>query len=162
MFLCGVLNKEKKYRARPLLVKMVSINKRRQNSNVFEMFDKAQVMEFKDAFNIMDTNNDGIIDENDLQLTFEKLGDINFTVFLTLMADKLSNTDKESKIIKAFLAFDENKNGTINASYLRDCIIRMGDKFTEEEADFLFKDFVNDETGDFYYRDFVRVLKRGE
>jgi Ca2+-binding EF-hand superfamily protein len=38
------------------------------------MFDKAQVMEFKDAFSIMDTNNDGLIDENDLQLTFERLG----------------------------------------------------------------------------------------
>jgi Ca2+-binding EF-hand superfamily protein len=61
-------------------------------------------------------------------------GDINFTVFLTLMADKLSNTDKESKILKAFSAFDENRNGAINASYLRDCITSMGDKFTEEEV----------------------------
>lgn len=38
------------------------------------MFDKAQVMEFKDAFSIMDTNSDGLVDVNDLKITFERLG----------------------------------------------------------------------------------------
>lgn len=38
------------------------------------MFDKAQVMEFKDAFSIMDTNSDGLVDINDLKVTFERLG----------------------------------------------------------------------------------------
>lgn len=38
------------------------------------MFDKAQVMEFKDAFSIMDTNSDGLVDMNDLKITFERLG----------------------------------------------------------------------------------------
>lgn len=38
------------------------------------MFDKAQVMEFKDAFSIMDTNSDGLVDINDLKITFERLG----------------------------------------------------------------------------------------
>lgn len=40
------------------------------------MFDKAQVMEFKDAFSIMDTNSDGLVDMNDLKITFERLGDV--------------------------------------------------------------------------------------
>jgi Ca2+-binding EF-hand superfamily protein len=38
------------------------------------MFDKAQVMEFKDAFSIMDTNSDGLVDIHDLKVTFERLG----------------------------------------------------------------------------------------
>lgn len=42
------------------------------------MFDKAQVMEFKDAFSIMDTNSDGLVDMNDLKVTFERLGIYTF------------------------------------------------------------------------------------
>ncbi|KAI9251227.1 hypothetical protein BY458DRAFT_523965 [Sporodiniella umbellata] len=158
---------------------MAPINKRRQNSNVFAMFDKAQVMEFKDAFSIMDTNSDGLVDVNDLKVTFERLGQpatedeikdmmgdasgpINFTVFLTLMADKLADTDTENTILKAFTAFDDNRNGKINAEYLRECMTTMGDRFTDEEVDIMFKGSVVDEEGNFNYRDFVRILKHGE
>ncbi|KAG1456013.1 hypothetical protein G6F56_006932 [Rhizopus delemar] len=158
---------------------MAPINKRRQNSNVFAMFDKAQVMEFKDAFSIMDTNSDGLVDINDLKVTFERLGQpateeeikemmgdatgpINFTVFLTLMADKLADTDTENTILKAFSAFDDNRNGKINADYLRECMMTMGDRFTDEEVDIMFKGSVVDEEGDFNYKDFVRILKHGE
>lgn len=134
------------------------------------MFDKAQVMEFKDAFSIMDTNSDGLVDINDLKVTFERLGTvlllydythchlhnsnlgqpattqeielmmgdatgpINFTVFLTLMADKLADTDPENTILKAFSAFDDTRNGKINATYLRECMTTMGDRFTDEEV----------------------------
>ncbi|KAI9476102.1 MAG: hypothetical protein EXX96DRAFT_575781 [Benjaminiella poitrasii] len=158
---------------------MAPFNKRRQNSNVFAMFDKAQVMEFKDAFSIMDTNSDGLVDIEDLKVTFERLGQpattkeiesmlgdatgpINFTVFLTLMADKLADTDPENTILKAFSAFDDNRNGKINADYLRECMKTMGDRFTDEEIDIMFKGSVVDEDGNFNYRDFVRILKHGE
>ncbi|KAF1806588.1 hypothetical protein V8B55DRAFT_1457898 [Mucor lusitanicus] len=158
---------------------MAPMNKRRQNSNVFAMFDKAQVMEFKDAFSIMDTNSDGLVDIHDLKVTFERLGQpatneeielmmgdatgpINFTVFLTLMADKLADTDPENTILKAFSAFDDNRNGKINADYLRECMTTMGDRFTDEEVDIMFKGSVVDEDGNFNYRDFVRILKHGE
>lgn len=61
-------------------------------------------------------------------------GPINFTVFLTLMADKLADTDPENTILKAFSAFDDNRNGKINADYLRECMTTMGDRFTDEEV----------------------------
>ncbi|KAI8368107.1 uncharacterized protein BYT42DRAFT_585302 [Radiomyces spectabilis] len=151
----------------------------RQNSNVFAMFDKQQIMEFKEAFNIMDTNEDGIVDAKDLEVTFQRLGQpataeqiekmmneapgsINFTVFLTLMADKLTGTDPEQVIMNAFAAFDEDGKGSINADYLRECMTTMGDHFTDEEVDIMFKGSAVDENGNFNYRDFVRVLKHGE
>lgn len=61
-------------------------------------------------------------------------GPINFTVFLTLMADKMANTDSDNTILKAFSAFDDNRNGKINAQYLRECMTTMGDRFTDEEV----------------------------
>ncbi|NXN46961.1 MLRA protein, partial [Rhinoptilus africanus] len=77
------------------------------NSNVFSMFEQAQIQEFKEAFTIMDQNRDGFIDKADLRDTFAALGrlnvkneeidemikeapgPINFTVFLTMFGEKL-------------------------------------------------------------------------
>ncbi|KAF6026553.1 sqh [Bugula neritina] len=38
----------------------------RATSNVFAMFDQAQIQEFKEAFNMIDQNRDGFIDKEDL------------------------------------------------------------------------------------------------
>ncbi|KAJ7422702.1 Myosin regulatory light chain 2A, cardiac muscle isoform [Willisornis vidua] len=79
------------------------------NSNVFSMFEQAQIQEFKEAFTIMDQNRDGFIDKADLRDTFAALGrlnvkneeieemikeapgPINFTVFLTMFGEKLKD-----------------------------------------------------------------------
>ncbi|KAI8344334.1 hypothetical protein BC941DRAFT_408360 [Chlamydoabsidia padenii] len=151
----------------------------RQNSNVFAVFDKQQIKEFKEAFRIMDTDGDDMVDAKDLQITFERIGQpasaeliekmlgeapgpINFTVFLTLMADKLTGTDPEHTITSAFAAFDDHGTGTIDADYLRECMTTMGDRFTDEEVDIMFKGPALDDQGQFNYREFVRVLKHGE
>lgn len=102
---------------------------------------------------------------------------INFMVFLTMMADKLTGTDAEHVITSAFAAFDDSGKGTINADYLRDCMTTMGDRFTDEEVnitflqdhcilkdiqvDIMFQGTPVDEHGNFNYKDFVQVLKHG-
>ncbi|KAL1934572.1 hypothetical protein VTP01DRAFT_6754 [Rhizomucor pusillus] len=151
----------------------------RQNSNVFAMFDKQQIMEFKEVFDRMDTNEDGVVCGSDLDETFHRLGQpatqeqiekmiseapgaINFTVFLTLMAEKLTGTDPEHVIMNAFSEFDDSRTGTIDAEYLRECMTTMGDRFTDEEVDIMFKGSPVDDHGNFNYKDFVRVLKHGE
>lgn len=68
----------------------------------------------------------------------EAPGSINFTVFLTLMAEKLTGTDPEQVITNAFAAFDDDRKGSINADYLRECMTTMGDRFTDEEVNILF------------------------
>ena len=39
----------------------------RMTSNVFAMFDQTQIQEFKEAFNMIDSNHDQIIDADDLR-----------------------------------------------------------------------------------------------
>ncbi|KAG2228167.1 hypothetical protein INT45_009214 [Circinella minor] len=152
----------------------------RQNSNVFAMIDKQQIQELKKAFDLMDMNHDEVVDAEDLKAILEYLGQpatpdlieqmmseapgphINFMVFLTLMADKLTGTDPEQVIAKAFAAFDDEGKGKINADYLRECMTTMGDRFTDQEVDIMFKGAAIDEQGNFDYKDFVRVLKHGE
>lgn len=52
----------------------------RATSNVFAMFDQAQIQEFKEAFNMIDQNHDGFIDKEDLHDMLASLGTINFSM----------------------------------------------------------------------------------
>ncbi|OZJ05467.1 hypothetical protein BZG36_01607 [Bifiguratus adelaidae] len=151
----------------------------RQSSNVFAMFTPQQVIEFKEAFSMMDTDEDGFLEAEDLTAVLCQLGQnpsadyvanmineapgsINFTMFLTLMGEKLSGTDPEHDIIQAFECFDDDRKGLINAEDLREYMTTMGDRFTDEEVDLMFKGMQLDKDGNFDYRDFVRMLKHGE
>ncbi|GIX92380.1 myosin regulatory light polypeptide 9 [Caerostris extrusa] len=80
---------------------------RRATSNVFAMFEQNQIAEFKEAFQLIDSNKDGLIDKNDLRATFDSLGKmvtetdlnsmlseapgpINFTMFLTIFGERIA------------------------------------------------------------------------
>jgi Ca2+-binding EF-hand superfamily protein len=83
-------------------------------------------------------------------------------MFLTLMGEKLSGTDPEHEILQAFECFDEKSTGLINADELRDFMTTMGDRFTDEEVDIMFKGAPVDKNNFFNYREFIKVLKHGE
>ena len=68
------------------------------------------------------------------EMVSEAPGSINFTMFLTLMGEKLSGTDSEHEISQAFECFDEKKTGFINAELFREYMTTMGDRFTDEEV----------------------------
>uniref|UniRef100_A0A8C7JAB8 EF-hand domain-containing protein n=1 Tax=Oncorhynchus kisutch TaxID=8019 RepID=A0A8C7JAB8_ONCKI len=109
------------------------------SSNVFSMFEQAQIQEFKEAFTIMDQNRDGFIDKNDLRDTFCALGrlnvgndeldemlkmapgPINFTIFLSMFGEKLKGTDPEETIINAFKIFDPEGQGVLKGEELKTC-----------------------------------------
>ena len=48
----------------------------RATSNVFAMFDQDQIQEFKEAFNMIDQNRDGFIDQDDLKEMLGSLGKV--------------------------------------------------------------------------------------
>ena len=49
----------------------------RATSNVFAMFDQDQIQEFKEAFNMIDQNRDGFIDNDDLKDMLASLGKVS-------------------------------------------------------------------------------------
>ncbi|KAG0047612.1 hypothetical protein BGZ83_007341 [Gryganskiella cystojenkinii] len=137
----------------------------RQNSNVFAMFDQKQIVELKEAFSLIDHDTDGFIDREDLKdmlaslgqspteeyiedMISEAPGSINFTMFLTLMGEKLSGTDPEVDILQAFECFDDasapggngGPTGMCNADELREWMTTMGDRFTDEEVMYQIKE----------------------
>lgn len=123
----------------------------RATSNVFAMFDQAQIAEFKEAFNMIDQNRDGFVEKEDLhdmlaslgknpteeyldQMMNEAPGPINFTMFLTLFGERLQGTDPEDVIKNAFGCFDEDNLGQIPEDRLRELLTTMGDRFTDEDV----------------------------
>jgi Ca2+-binding EF-hand superfamily protein len=150
----------------------------RATSNVFAMFDQAQIQEFKEAFNMIDQNRDGFICKDDLHDMFASLGKnptddlldgmmaeapgpINFTMFLTMFGDKLNGTDPEDVIKNAFACFDEDNKGIIHEDRLRELLTTMGDRFTEEEVDEMYRE-APIKNGQFDYVEFTRILKHGK
>ncbi|CAG5896540.1 unnamed protein product [Menidia menidia] len=163
----------------------------RATSNVFAMFDQSQIQEFKEAFNMIDQNRDGFIDKEDLHdmlaslgknptedyletMMNEAPGPINFTMFLTMFGEKLNGTDPEDVIRNAFACFDEEGTGKwrvlqkglgsvcmIQEEYLRELLTTMGDRFTDEDVDELFREAPIDKKGNFNYVAFTRILKHG-
>lgn len=121
----------------------------------------------------------------------EAPGPINFTMFLTMFGEKLNGTDPEDVIRNAFACFDEEGTGMLNfhqtafslpwlqgeeinnistcfllsgviqEEYLRELLTTMGDRFTDEEVDELFREAPIDKKGNFNYVAFTRILKHG-
>ncbi|XP_063226803.1 myosin regulatory light chain 2 [Bacillus rossius redtenbacheri] len=136
---------------------------KRTGSNVFSMFSQKQVAEFKEAFQLMDHDKDGIINKNDLRATFDSLGrlasdkelddmvseapgPINFTQLLTLFANRMSGgSDDDDVVINAFKSFDDE--GKIDSEKLRHALMTWGDKFSSDEVDDAFDQMVIDDKG---------------
>ncbi|RWS07031.1 myosin regulatory light polypeptide 9-like protein, partial [Dinothrombium tinctorium] len=124
----------------------------RTSSNVFAMFTQNQIAEFKEAFQFIDSNKDGIIDKNDIRATFDSLGrlvteqdlasmvgeapgPINFTMFLSIFGERIAGTDKEEVIRAAFQTFDNDMTGKVDEQVLRKALTTWGEKLNEDEVD---------------------------
>lgn len=138
---------------------------KRSGSNVFSMFSQKQLAEFKEAFQLMDADKDGVIGKNDLRATWDSIGrlasdkeldemlseasgPINFTQLLTLFANRMSGSggsDDDEVVINAFKSFDEN--GKIDSEKFRTALMTFGDKFTSQEVDDAFDQMEIDDQG---------------
>ncbi|XP_057595635.1 myosin regulatory light chain 12B-like isoform X2 [Hippopotamus amphibius kiboko] len=147
-------------------------------SNVFAMFGQSQIQEFKEAFSMINQNQDGFMDEEGLPDMLASLGKnptdvyleavmneapgpISFTMFLTMLGEKLNGTDLEDVIRNAFACFDEEATGTIQEDYPRELLTTMGDRFADEEVDELYREAPTDKKGNFNYIAFMYILKHG-
>jgi len=138
---------------------------KRSGSNVFSMFSQHQVAEFKEAFQLMDQDKDGIISKSDLRATFDAVGKLsnekeldemineapgplNFTQLLSLFAIRMADSggsDEDDVVVAAFKSFDES--GTIDSDNFRHALMTWGDKFSSKEVDDAFDVMDIDDNG---------------
>ena len=64
-------------------------------------------------------------------------GFIEFEEFLTMLPNHMANTEDELR--QAFLTFDKDKSGKINADELRHVLLSVGDKLEAKDVDELMK-----------------------
>jgi len=152
---------------------------KKTGSNVFDMFTQKQVAEFKEGFQIMDRDRDGIINKSDLRAIFDEIGriaadkeldemleeaqaPINFTTFLHMFAQRSSGeVDDDDVVAKAFRTF-EAQPGEIDSEVLRQSLMAFGDKFTAKEVDEAFDQMdIDDDTGMIDSESLVSMLCAG-
>merc|ERR1711976_144721 len=150
----------------------------RATSNVFALFNQAQIQEFKEAFTMIDQDRDGVINNNDLGAIFQQIGrepdpktikamldeapgQLNFTHFLTLFGEKLHGTDPESTLRDAFIMFDADNTGKLHEEYVKDLLMNVGDQFSKDEVKQTWKE-APIEGGQLDYLKFVQISKRGK
>jgi len=121
-------------------------------SNIFDLFTQKQVAEFKEGFQVMDKDKDGVVGKEDLKATFADLGrsateedydsmiadspnPINFTTLLSMFASRSSGEqDDDDVIVTAFKSFEASP-GKIDPDQFRSMLKAFGDKFTDAEVD---------------------------
>jgi len=162
---------------------------RREPSGVFSLFQAPQIQQFKEAFQLIDHDKDGWVNESDLREIFTSLGitptqtmlddllssrpgdtssvsasdkGINFTMFLTMMSERLFEFDTEPELMEAFESFDENDNGTVKVDDMRRWLGELADRMSEQEIDKFLKGPFTDRQGNFNYREWIKVLRVNE
>ncbi|KAH9486549.1 Myosin regulatory light chain 2, smooth muscle minor isoform [Psilocybe cubensis] len=160
---------------------------RREPSGVFSLFQAPQIQQFKEAFQLIDHDKDGWVNESDLKEIFASLGispskqmldellsarpggdtrtetgnerGINFTMFLTMMSERLFEFDTEGELLEAFGSFDENDAGVVKVEEMKKWLSEVGEGMDERAIDRLLKGPFTDRVGNFNYREWVKVLR---
>ncbi|KAG1828381.1 EF-hand [Suillus variegatus] len=146
---------------------------RREPSGVFSLFQAPQIQL------------DGWVTESDLREIFSSLGispsktqrpggpghsksppvtpsrdsGINFTMFLTMMSERLFEFDPEAELREAFECFDEGDTGTVKSDEMQKWMGEVGERMDQQEIDKFLKSSFTDRQGNFNYREWIKVIR---
>jgi myosin regulatory light chain 12 len=59
---------------------------------------------------------------------------INFTMFLTMMSERLFEFDSEAELLEAFGSFDESDSGTVKVDEMKKWLSEIGERMNEQEV----------------------------
>lgn len=59
---------------------------------------------------------------------------VNFTMFLTMMSERLFEFDVESELLEAFESFDENDSGVVKADEMKKWLSEVGERMDTWEV----------------------------
>lgn len=160
-----------------ILTPLMRRRQKRQNSNIFHMLTKNQIVELREAFNFLDTNSDTFVDRADLDAFLASIGSpfsseevgemmaeagdsMNYMLFLTMIGERLSFTDAEKTISAALREFDESGDNTVDEQVLRKWLTEHGEKMAPEDVDLLLKGCI--ENGRVSCKSLTSKIKYGE
>ncbi|KAE8371251.1 hypothetical protein BDV26DRAFT_136485 [Aspergillus bertholletiae] len=99
----------------------------------------AQLREIREAFQVLDRDNDGLVNKDDVADVLVNIGQdpsslsdffplgspqtINFPTFLNVLSSLLAPLSSRQELVNALAAFDEDDSGQINVAELRDALL---------------------------------------
>lgn len=99
--------------------------------------------ELADMINDVDANGNGTVD---------------FPEFLTLMVNKMKDTDSEEEILEAFKVYDKDGNGFISKAELIHVMANLGEKLSDGEIDEMIREADVNGDGQINYEEFVQMM----
>uniref|UniRef100_A0A7S2GJ83 EF-hand domain-containing protein n=1 Tax=Haptolina brevifila TaxID=156173 RepID=A0A7S2GJ83_9EUKA len=143
-----------------------------------------QRSEIRQAFDLFDTDGQGVIDANALKVVLRALGFeprkeevkamiasaegseegtgmIDFNEFLELLLVKMSEKDTKEDAMRAFRQFDLDHQGRISFANLQAVARELGETMTNEEIGEMINEADLDKDGYINEDEFLRILKKG-
>mmetsp|Transcript_58304 Transcript_58304/g.126630 ORF Transcript_58304/g.126630 Transcript_58304/m.126630 type:complete len:158 (-) Transcript_58304:695-1168(-) len=141
-----------------------------------------QRAEVRQAFDLFDTDGQGVIDANALKVVLRALGfeprkeevkkmiasvdktdsgTIDFNEFLELLIAKMSERDTREEASRAFRQFDLNHRNKISFDNLKQVARELGESMTDEEIMEMISAADLDEDGMISEEEFWRIMKKG-
>ncbi|GFP97987.1 calmodulin [Phtheirospermum japonicum] len=138
-----------------------------------------QIAEFHDAFCLIDKDSDGVITVEELASVIQSLnehptneeiqlmlneadtdgdGTVDFEEFLSVMASKTKENVITDELREAFKVFDRDQDGFISAFELRNVMMNLGEKLSDEEAEQMIREVDLDGDGLVSYEEFARIM----
>lgn len=140
-----------------------------------------QLLDFRNAFDVFDTNHVGMISSEQLRNVMVRLGQkptddeiskmikkvdkngndvIEFDEFLDMMCSYISHHEQEENITKdIFMLFDRNKNGVISTKELRSMMKSLGEKLTGKQVSQMMKFADINKDGGIDFEEFKRLME---
>lgn len=155
------------------------MNKKIVENLLIDNLTDEQIIEFREAFQAFDKDDNGSITTKELGTVMRSLGQnlseaeikemidivdedkngtIDFQEFLNLMERKMKIIDKEEELLEAFNVLDRDGSGKISKYQLRNIIMSTESGITEQEVEEFIKTIGMDEEGNIDLKDFVDVL----
>ncbi|XP_064596144.1 calmodulin-like protein 4 [Liolophura sinensis] len=85
-------------------------------------------------------------------------GVIEFATFLDIMYEHSQTENCSDEILKAFLAHDVKRKGTVSTKELRNILTGFGDKLTTKEVDTMLREANVPQSGELNYTEFLRMM----
>merc|ERR1711973_855484 len=115
---------------------------KRGNSNVFETFSQLQVAEFKEGFQFMDRDKDGMIGKGDIRATADEVGKLLSDAEIDEMLADAPGPINFTMLINMFAQREQggasDEDAVIDADGIREALMAFGEKFTTQEVDDFF------------------------
>ena len=147
--------------------------------------DPALKDQYKEAFDMFDTENRGFIDVDQIRRALKKFGQdltrrevedmikdldsdgsgtLTFEEFITFMQTQVVEEKliviEEDEVIAAFKSFDVDHDGSINMQEFKTILTKLGDRFTDEECMAVFREADLDHNGTLDYHEFVEKWRK--